>query len=773
MIRRLQEREMKTLTSHIRFLAAPLLLASQASIAAPPSNSPYATDVQNSHVEDATSQGVGQVNMIVCIMASLRADAFVNQGPYNALVQESRCEPSGNSGGASSGASGDAAQATNYMTAVVNSTRASNATPMISRIWLAQEEEGRRMEIDVHVAATAAPTPTNPYGIFTLYYCGHAPAEFTCRMNGVLDGSADGIRYFQTETRDDGQGLQTQSIALKLNASGTSSGSGRMLMQEGQNSAAFDFAYDSSLYLRSDGNTNQCFARDASDPDTGLSVWRYGLYDETTGERVTRNSGFPIDYVHANETYHGYLGYYGLSLPATAMSALQSGDTVQKVDYSGGQTAVKTDYTVLKAGGRLMKFTRNTRTLQQIDRVRFNAFFGMEGTGLFAGAEANAQYEMYWDNSAGNFKVTGKMSCGNNGCQVQALPQEQAVGVAFWQNRQGVQGWSQSLGGEIFIALRGATATVDPSAIQVVYRTQDLVYPSQIALIPTLHCLRDCPTPASLAAYFAQGSGLQSPFVAATWNNWNPSSPAAVVSYQTDAATALLRHSGLAVTFTDAEALRQRSQYQWGVRSGRLFTDITAAECSQGSGTYCESKINDLDVYYQWETGSGSHNQFAAVKGANGQFLLFDAPLQVNFQVPTGTAFGEFAGQSMVLQYGGFGELWGLPGVCVSRDTNAMVSCDNEHSRYVPAFVIPHDTVKGRVTGGANTYLVKWLEREIRFARKSLGTCSTAQLQAPVGVVLPTSALLKNPANASADVYLGAKPVVTAAPRVIHGEIKY
>jgi hypothetical protein len=773
MILRQQERNMKTSTICIRILAAPLLLASQAGIAAAPSNSPYVTDTQNSHVEDATSQGIGQVNMIVCIMASLRADAFVNQGPYNALVQDSRCEPSGNSGGASSAAGGDAAQATNYMTAVVNATRTSNSTPMISRIWLAQEEEGHRTDIDVHITATAAPTTANPYGIFTLYYCGHTPAEFTCRMNGVLDGSTDGIRYFHTETRNDGQGMQTQNVALKLNASGTTSGSGRMLMQEGQDSAAFDFAYDPNLYLRSDGSVTQCFARDANDPETGLSVWRYGLYDEATGERVTRNSGFPIDYVHNNETYHGYLGYHGLSLPATAMATLQSGDTVQKVDYSGGHTAVKTDYTVLKAGGRLLKFTRNTRTLQQIDRVRFNSFFGMEGATLFTGAEANAQYEMYWDNTAGNFKVTGKMTCGNNGCQVQALPQEQPVGIAFWQNRPGVQGWSQSLGGEIFIALQGATGSVNPAVIQVVYRTQDLVYPSQIASIPTLHCLRDCPTPTSLAAYFAQGSMQPSPFVSATYNNWNPSPAAAVVTYQTDANAALLRHSGLAVTFTDAEALRQHPQYQWGVRSGRLFADVAAAECSLGSGTYCESKINELEVYYQWETGSGSHNQFAAVKGANGQFLLFDAPLQVSFQVPAGSAFGEFAGQSMVLQYGGFGELWGVPGVCVSRDTNSVVSCDNGNSRYVPAFVIPYDAVKGRVTSGGNTYLVKWLEREIRFARKSPSTCATAQLQAPIGVVLPTSALLKNPANANSDVYLGVKPVVTAAPRVIHGEIKY
>ncbi|MEO8315962.1 MAG: hypothetical protein ABI645_14365 [Pseudomonadota bacterium] len=764
---------MKTLIRSATVLAAPLLLASQA-WALPPADSAYATDHQNSHVEDATSDGIGQVNMIMCIMSAMRAEAFVNKGPYNALVQESRCEPSGKSSGASSAASGDAAQATTYMTAVVNATRASNSDPMISKIWLSQEEEGHHTDIDVHVTASSAPTTANPYGVFTLFYCGHEAGSATCRMNGVLEGGTGGIRYFSTESRDDGQGLHTENVALKLNATGTTSGGGRMAFDDGQNSSAFDFAYDPNLYLRSDGGIPQCFSRDANDPATGMSVWRYGLYDETSGDRVNRNSGFPIDYVHGGETDHGYLGYYGLSLPAAAMSALQNGDTVQKVDYSGGQTAVKTDYTVLKAGGRLMKFTRQTSTLHQIDRVHINAFVGMEGTNLFSGAHANVQYEMYWDDAAGNFKVTGEMNCGNgNGCQIQALPQEQTVSVSFWQNLPGVQGWSQSLGGEIFIALQGATGPVNSGSIQVVYRTQDLVYPSQFSSIPALYCVRDCPTPASMAAYFANGSSQSSPFAAVTFNNWNPAVPSAVVTYQTDAAAALLRFGGQAVVFTDADALHQHPQYQWGLRSGRLVANLSAAECSTGSGTYCDWKINDADVYYQWETGSESHNQFAGVKDANGQFLIFDAPLQVSFHVPTGAAYGEFAGQNMVLQYGGFGDLWGLPGFCVSRDTNAMVSCEGESSRYVPAFVIPNDTVTGRVTAGEHSYLVKWLEREIRFAKKSLSVCSAAQLQLPAGIVLPTSALLKSPANANSDVYVGVKPVVTSAPRVIHGEIKY
>jgi len=55
-------------------------------LAAPPTNSPYYTDPQYSYVQDATSQGIQQVNMITCIISAMNPGALVNQGPYIALV---------------------------------------------------------------------------------------------------------------------------------------------------------------------------------------------------------------------------------------------------------------------------------------------------------------------------------------------------------------------------------------------------------------------------------------------------------------------------------------------------------------------------------------------------------------------------------------------------------------------------------------------------------------------------------------------------------------
>jgi len=746
-----------------RALLAFALAQSSSALADPPSTSAYATDTQSSHVEDATSRGIGQVNMITCIMGALRADATVNDGAYNALVGMQKCDPN------SRGSAADGSQSSTFVTATVNSTRTSNTDPMRARIWL-DDPESEGAAIFINLTASAAPTLTNPYGIFRVDYCGNFEGD--CIFNGFLDGSASGVAYFEREQGDGGGGTK----ALRMTATSTTSGSGSLHMEDGNNannSSTFSFAYNADYYRRSDDGGEQCFARDARDPDTGMSVWRYGLYDATSGARVERDSGFPIEYTHAGTKYQGYLGYYGLSLPPAAQSLLTNGDTVEKVDYGNGNTPTRTPFTVVKAGGKLTKFTRHSRTLRGIDQIKLYTFVGNEAAGMFAGAQANTQYELYWDEAAGDFKVTGQFVCGNNGCTTQALQAPQAVSPSFFAMR-GIQGNSPQLGGEVFVNLQGAGSTVDSAAVQVIFRSMDTVYPSELPA--ALHCVRDCPTAASMAAYFSPGSQAQSPFAGNSANNFQPTLAVNLVSYTSDAASALLLDGAAApvVLNADPEQLQNSQQFRNGLRSGKLFVNPADAECDLGSGTYCEWRVNNLDVYYQWETGPNPYNQFAGVKGSNGEFVNLDAPLQVNFAVPQGAAFGEYAGKSIVLQYGGFGELYGLPGICVSPQTNEEVACgDGGEVRYVPSFVIPYDTTQGVVTANGTTYLVKWLEREIRFARKSLGVCDAAGLTVPSGLTLPSAVDLKNPSDPTSDIYIGVRPVVTAAPRVIHGEVKF
>jgi hypothetical protein len=756
----------------VRAGATALVLAAafaSPAFATPGSSSAYVTDAQSTHVEDATSEGIGEVNMIACIMSALRPEALVNEGNYVALVDKNKCDNNKRSNTSNSGATSDGAQAAaSYLTAVVNSTRASNSDPMLVKTWLSIEEKDVHQTIFVHISASEAPSAGNAYGVFRLDYCGKVDGIAGCPSRGYLEGTAGGLNFYQLD--DDGQDSQTTALRL-VTASGAT-GSGRLQKDNPFEHSAFTFVYDANLYRREDDNGDQCFARDASDPDTGLSVWRYGLYDADSGARIKRSSGFPIEFSTGGHLFNGYIGYYGLSLPAEAMDVLANGSTVDKVDYSNGETPTRTSFTVLKAPGKLVKYTRKTRTLHAMDKTKFTTFVGMDANSFFAGAVPNVQYELYWDDASGHFVATGKMNCGENGCQTEELPSLQTVALSYWASRGGAQGYSQSLGGEVFINLQGVSEPVDSSAVQVVYRSQDLVYPADLPA--TLYCVQNCPTGASMAAFFAPGASMASPFVASSYNNWQPTLGASVVAYGTDAATATLRDDADdVVAFGDADAYRDHPQYQFGVRSGRLFIQLADAECDVGSGTYCDWKVNSADVYYQWETGPNPWNQFAAVKDSSGDFVTFDAPLQLAYTVPNGGVYGQYAGKSLVLQYGGFGELWGIPGVCVSRLTNEEVNCNGQGSRYVPAFVIPYDATTGQVVDGTKTYLVKWLDREIRFAKKPLGACTTAGLVVPANVSLPTAADLKDPSDSSSSVYIGDKPTVTTAPRVIHGDVKF
>lgn len=736
-------------------------VASLASAA--PATSPYSTDPQSSYVEDDTSRGIGEVNTIVCVISALRGDALVNEGNYLALVDKTKCD---HDRGVNSGAGSEGTQAASYVNAAVNSSRASNDEPMRVRAWIDLSEKDMNQLIYANIAATEGPTAANPYGVFRLDFCGRADGNPSCAVNGYLQGADSGLTFYESEGTDE------RVVAMHLATVGTSSGSGRLQMQGDGADAEFTFAYDQSLFRRSDGETDQCFSRDAGDPETKQSVWRYGLYDMVTGERVERDSGFPIEYTHDGHTWHGYLGYYGLSLPPDAQESLHSGSTVEKVDYVEGGEPTRTPYSVLQAGGKLVRYTRHTRSLSEIDSIEFTAFVGSEAEQLFPGATPWTQYVLHWDDSAGAFKVTGFMNCSGNGCQTQALETIQTVSVAFWASRGGVQGWSSALGGEIFVDLHGIGESVDSATVQVVYRSQDLVYPADMP--STLLCVRDCPTSASMGDYFAPASEAQSPFAPGTFNNWNPTPAGSVVAYSMNPATALLVDSnGANVSFTDAEALESNPSYRWGVRSGRLFTNVAQAECAADSGTYCDWRVNDLEVYYQWETGANPWNQFVAVKDASNNFVSFDPPLQVTFDVPDTVAYGQYAGTSIVLQYGGFGELWGIPGYCVSRSTNEPVPSCDENSRYVPMFVIPFDQSVGQVSAGGATYLVKWLNREIRFARKSVAACDAAGLDLPANVALPTSAELENPSSPTSPIYIGERPEVSDAARVIHGDVKF
>src|SRR3569833_1270867 len=84
---------------------------------------------------------------------------------------------------------------------------------------------------------------------------------------------------------------------------------------------------------------------------------------------------------------------------------------------------------------------------------------------------------------------------------------------------------------------------------------------------------------------------------------------------------------------------------------------------------------------------------------------------------PASTQFGEVV---LVRRRGSQRRCW------ITGRSAAACNDPSGAARYVPAFAIPYDPdatpQQGKVTTSTRTYLVKWLDREIRFAQKATST---------------------------------------------------
>ena len=101
----------------------------------------------------------------------------------------------------------------------------------------------------------------------------------------------------------------------------------------------------------------------------------------------------------------------------------------------------------------------------------------------------------------------------------------------------------------------------------------------------------------------------------------------------------------------------------------------------------------------------------------------------------------DFPDAKFMLEYNGFGDLWGIPGACVDFDTGEEVPC-GPGTRWVPKFNIPSAST---VTENATEYVVKQLEMELRMKpanpadETDVSDCTGAGLTFNTSITLPTS----------------------------------
>ena len=540
-----------------------LLIAGTTVQAQMPADAPYNTDPQNLYVQDDTSQGIANLNMVLCVIGSMSTGDMVNSGPYIALVDMNKCN---NKGGGSSSAAG----ATNYATAVVNVTRASNTDPMIGKIWLSMTDDGGATDVFAYLSATQSPSAASPYGVFRLDYVGKQAGQIG--FNGFVDAQPTSISQYET-------GPKSSDSAMSLTASSTSAGSGTIATVGG---STFDFAYNTSDFRRSDGTNDLCF--DRSTANAQRSVWQYGTYNANDGSRVDMaHPGFPVLATYAGSSYYGYANYWGINFQGLDLNSITDAQPIAALSVIDQRPNNTSSYSVSKVGGKLTQWTQQSTTLDALNGIPIT--INADLTGLTSGNSAVTgfqNWQLQWSTANQPFTVTGTQTCGGNiGCVVTALSPVASGQRRCIRQRRQCPALPDSYGGNINIPQTGAPHAASDA---VYFYLQSTVIPGSAAL--NLQCLSQCPTATALAA-FAVGNSQSTPFGNSTDQQWFSASSANTVTYSFDGG-GLEDDSGATPV---PMVLEQSSQFpsgsiyaQNGINTGWLFdTPLTLANCPSGT----------------------------------------------------------------------------------------------------------------------------------------------------------------------------------------------
>jgi len=706
------------------------------------SDTQYDTDTTELWVYDPSIEAMGTVNMILCVMGQTGYDSQMNKGTYIALIDADKCETGKNE--SSTGSTGQSSTGGSKLeTWIINSTRASDTADHLVKIWADQPADDNMpaTRIFIYTVITAGASTSNPYGLFTMNFFGKAIDSSgnltgTDRFKGVLaagpTSNSGEVRFDFDMTEGDIDVLvadmtngtwafkQSATIIAAVDAAGDTS-SGTAYTRNAfkakfggwtqNDDDEFDLAFNSANLLVNDQTQDFCLDR----ANFNTTIWRYGLYNATTGARVAVNSGFPIT---TQSGEYGWIGYWGLWVPEDAPSSdTIDGATITKIDYSGGSG---TDYTLRQGPGKLIKYTKQILTLADLVGIPLNYWTGSAQTRVeYNGAEF--QTLATFDDSTGQWTTQTAATFTLS---------------AYWNGF-----WSDALGGNVTITTNGGTTVADITG--VIYYQEEVVSGKETVDL-TLFCFTEC-LEAPIDQASADWTG-DSPFQADASGVGSP------YTYVYDVSALTLFSgtigSGNEVQLGSGITPSSSSPNQWGFRSGPMVTDT--------SGLTNIYDVWDESIYYVWETGSNSWNKFSAIEKAAGGFETFDKPLQFLYTHLTANDANDSAthdGKKFQLEYYGFGELGGIPWVGDASD------------RWYPLFGIKSGTVMGP---NGTEYKIKALEGEQK-PKKVTTTVCTADASPVLATSRPTAATLT-----FNDPYavIGSIPTVTDPPAVVKGEVQ-
>jgi len=720
----------------------------------------YNNDDTQTFVYERSADAFNTANTILCWMQQSRADLMLNAGNYKAQIDTAKCEEG----------SGDSKSNTpKYEMWTLNSSRA-EGEPMIVKAWVPYDtnEDG---EPDSLIYAQnkiyRGPSTTYPWGFFKMNFklLQGKTTSGTEIFNGYLktrlrDGASI-LQFYNPQSDSSGNTFQ-YSVTAKINSDG--SGAGITTMPRFDDSGptstqkTYNVAFDSNYFYKQKttvaSGTTTTSEPVCLDRNKYLTqIYRYGLYSDN-GSRVEVNSGFPIK---ATKTvggtvtdYYGYIGYYGLWMPSDA--SVGDNSTVYKMDFSGGADQTGTSYTVRSYGGKLNKWTRNTITLDSIKNIPLSWTEG-----------SSSEKRVYWD---GTNLVVDAVRDTTTYMWTDQTPA--TLTLSSSNAPRGFHFYSQALGGNGQIQLTygsypNHTTPVAPTgSTNVLFNTREPVFPGD-NVSSTLACYGRCPNPATMATgnertvYLEFGGTDNASAVNPYIYTFDNSTSGMILQYDNGTKTPVV----LSIA---------NSNLSYGVQSGILFDNKTAnfdlLRCTWDNNSICYWNAREvLSTFYTWETGPKEWNKLTVLVGSDNSSVKFDPPMNVKYtHSGTGSNSGKsYDNATFYLEYGGHGDLWGLPSFCISRKTGEKTSCTNDGTtRWIDEIAIPAASMATQTKDDTTHYMVKPLDIEQTMKKASSDTACTAAGLSLGGLSLPDVSRYSDPD-------IGAKPSVSGPPAVVAG----
>lgn len=661
-----------------------------------------------------------QVESILCYFSQTRFWEQTGKSQYQALVDQEKCDGEKDDGSQGQEGAVSSSQGKTYVTAFAKSEL--DGDVVVGQILFRMEEEGKKQEYHADIRVTTPPSDKYPIGLFELFFTGYQDGQKGAK--GSMKVAASGDDKFTIEFMEGGERGSTQLMAEltkdgddfvgKLNSKGSWKDNG----QEGgfEYKVAFDKSYANVAGKRTGGGN-----QDGSDP-TGCydrnsyitAIFNYDLADPAkNNDLVELNTGFPIEATIDGKTAMGFAGYHGIGFMDRSLSSkVTDGMKVSKIDYADRNK--KTEYTVTKAPGRLIKLTRATTTLG-----------ALKNTDLMI-HDSGKQYLVHWDGT--NFVKKAIVEFKGNGPE--ETPTSGNLTIPSW----GTFAYVPSLNAGVRIPSSVSDSTV------IGYHSEEFVTSSANAPTESLVCFQDCPKVTFTSKdqlkrsnNFSNGCmPVQPMFFTGDSQTWGSNCAttqkstmaSALATYTFSSSTMNISKDGTAFALPDVSSVDEKESHEYSFRSGALIPSslYTALSSTVKAGSPGMAE-NELAYFYRWESGANPWSQLTVLKDSAGTVASFDRPKEISYTHSTANDFdgsNKYDGKSFRLSYGGPGQLWGIP-----------MKYNSDFERPAPMFAI-------KTGSKAGDYIVHAVRGE-QYMKKESTTAKCASLDTAAVPALPTA----------------------------------